>query len=40
VFQTSDIEDVQLVKIDGPKTARRIAFWSWLGLSALLLFVE
>lgn len=40
VFQRSDIDQVEMVTLDGPKTARRTAFWTSVGVSLLLLFLE
>ncbi|MBU1702201.1 MAG: hypothetical protein KJ970_00525 [Candidatus Eisenbacteria bacterium] len=36
----SEIQQVQMIKIDGPKLARRVSFWSFLGVGLLLLFRE
>jgi hypothetical protein len=40
VFQKSDIASIHQVTGDAPKTTRRVAFWSSVGLSALLLILE
>jgi hypothetical protein len=40
VFQRGDIDHVEQVTLDGAKTARRIGFWSSVGITLLLLFFE
>jgi hypothetical protein len=40
VFQRGDISEVHMVALDGAKTARRMAFWTSVGISLMLLFLE